>query len=47
MATAATLQGRLERAHQILGLLLQLDIAVAYEAKRTTRLDLEPGKQRA
>ena len=44
---AAALQRRLEQAHQILGLFLDLDIAVADDAERAGALDLVSGEQLA
>ncbi len=45
VAAAAALQRAFERAHQILGFLLHLDIAVAQDAERTLALYLEAGEQ--
>ncbi len=45
MAAAAPLQGRFERAHQVLGFLLDLDLAVAQHAEGALALDLEAGEQ--
>src|SRR3990170_2973499 len=45
VAAPAPLQQRLERAHQILGLFLQLDVAVAQHAERALALDLEAREQ--
>ena len=46
-AAAAALQRGLEQAHQILGLFLDLDIAVADDAERAGALDLVAGEQLA
>ena len=47
VAAPAPLQQRLERAHEILGFLLQLDVAVAQHAERALALDLEAREQLA
>src|SRR5690606_33093557 len=44
---AAALQRALEQAHQILRLLLDLDVGVADDAERARALDLVAGKQLA
>ena len=45
VAAAAALQRGLERAHQVLRLLLHLDVAVAQHAERALARDLEAGEQ--
>ena len=47
VAAAAALQRRLVRAHQILGFLLDLDVAVAQHAEGALALDLKAGEQLA
>ena len=46
-SAAAALQRRLEQAHQILGLFLDLDIAVADDAERARALHLVAGEELA
>ena len=45
VTAAPALQGRLERAHQILGFFLDLDVTVAQHAEGALALDLEAGEQ--